>query len=34
MTLLLILFGGLSLWVYLLFWIIIPEEPIRNTYTH
>ena len=34
MTLLLILFGGLSLWVYILFWIIIPEEPIRNTYTH
>ncbi len=26
-TLLLILFGGLSLWVYILLWIIIPEAP-------
>lgn len=27
-TLLLILFGGLSLWVYILLWVIIPEEPV------
>lgn len=26
-TLLLILFGGLSLWVYIILWIIIPEAP-------
>ena len=26
-TLLLILFGGLSLWVYVILWIIIPEAP-------
>ncbi|MDE5694641.1 MAG: PspC domain-containing protein [Alistipes sp.] len=25
-TLLLFLFGGLSLWVYLILWIVIPEE--------
>ncbi len=28
-TLLLILFGGLSLWVYILLWIVIPEEPVK-----
>lgn len=28
-TLLLILFGGLSIWVYIILWIIIPEEPER-----
>lgn len=28
-TLILILFGGLSLWVYLLLWIIIPKGPKR-----
>lgn len=27
-TLLLILFGGLSIWVYLILWIVIPEAPI------
>ena len=26
-TLLLILFGGLSLWVYILLWIIVPKSP-------
>lgn len=27
LTLFLILFGGLSIWVYIILWIIIPEEP-------
>lgn len=27
LTLLLILFGGLSLWVYIILWIVIPEAP-------
>ncbi|MCM1150925.1 MAG: PspC domain-containing protein [Alistipes sp.] len=27
LTLLLMLFGGLSLWVYILLWIVIPEAP-------
>lgn len=27
LTLLLILFGGLSLWVYILLWIIVPKSP-------
>lgn len=26
-TLLLILFGGLSIWVYIILWIVIPDEP-------
>lgn len=26
-TLILILFGGLSLWVYLILWLIIPKAP-------
>ncbi len=26
-TLLLILFGGLSLWVYILLWLIVPKKP-------
>ena len=30
-TLILILFGGLSLWVYILLWIIIPNAPDRYT---
>lgn len=30
-TLLLILFGGLSIWVYILLWIIIPEAPAPNS---
>ena len=29
-TLLLILFGGLSLWVYILLWIVIPNAPETN----
>ncbi len=29
-TLLLILFGGLSIWVYIILWIVIPEEPLRT----
>jgi len=28
-TLLLILFGGLSLWVYIILWIIVPSAPRR-----
>lgn len=28
-TLILILFGGLSLWVYIILWIIIPRAPQR-----
>lgn len=28
-TLLLILFGGLSLWVYIILWIIVPKAPKR-----
>lgn len=27
LTLLLILFGGLSIWIYIILWIIIPEQP-------
>lgn len=30
LTLFLVLFGGLSIWAYVIFWIIIPEEPVRN----
>lgn len=26
-TLLLILFGGLSVWIYIILWIVVPEEP-------
>ncbi len=26
-TLLLILFGGLSIWIYVLLWLIVPKEP-------
>ena len=33
-TLLLILFGGLSFWVYVILWIIIPEEPVRPINIH
>ncbi len=29
-TLFLILFGGLSIWVYVILWIIIPEEPVKQ----
>ena len=28
-TLVLILFGGLSIWVYVLLWIIVPKAPKR-----
>ena len=30
--LLLILFGGLSIWVYIILWFVIPEEPARKFY--
>ena len=40
-TLLFILFGGLSIWAYVILWIVLPEEPQqpfrpfgRNTETH
>ena len=29
-TLLLILFGGISIWIYIILWIVIPEEPARR----
>lgn len=29
-TLFLILFGGLSIWVYIILWIVIPEEPVHK----
>lgn len=29
-TLLLILFGGVSIWAYIILWIVIPEEPQRT----
>lgn len=29
LTLLLILFGGLSIWIYIILWIVIPEEKIK-----
>jgi len=34
MTLLLILFGGLSLWIYILFWIVIPDQPAGKPDIH
>lgn len=30
LTLLLIIFGGLSIWTYIILWIVIPEEPVRQ----
>ena len=31
-TLFLILFGGLSIWAYIILWVVIPEEPVgKNT---
>lgn len=30
-TLILILFGGLSLWVYIILWLIVPKAPKRLT---
>lgn len=32
--LLLILFGGLSIWAYIILWIVIPEEPVRKFNIH
>lgn len=29
-TFMLILFGGLSIWIYVILWIVIPEEPVRD----
>lgn len=29
-TLLLILFGGLSIFVYIILWIVVPDEPLQN----
>ena len=29
-TLILILFGGLSLWVYIILWLIVPKAPMRK----
>ncbi len=28
LTLFLILFGGLSIWIYIILWLVIPEEPL------
>lgn len=33
-TLLLIVFGGLSLWVYIILWIVIPKKPLSATNTN
>lgn len=33
-TLLLILFGGISLWIYIILWIVLPDEPIENCKNH
>ena len=33
-TLILILFGGLSIWAYIILWIVIPEEPARKFSIH
>lgn len=30
LMLVLILFGGLSIWAYIILWIVIPEEPLRT----
>lgn len=30
LTLFLILFGGLSIWAYIICWIVIPEEPVKT----
>lgn len=30
-TLILILFGGLSMWVYIILWLIVPKAPRRLT---
>ena len=27
LTLFLILFGGLSIWIYIILWLVVPEEP-------
>lgn len=31
-TFLLIFFGGLSLWVYIILWLVIPQQPLANDY--
>ena len=33
-TLLLIFFGGLSLWVYIILWLIVPKAPKRLNASH
>lgn len=33
LTLALIVFGGLSFWVYVILWLIIPEEPLKSKFT-
>lgn len=33
LMLMLILCGGLSIWAYVILWIVIPEEPARSFYT-
>lgn len=33
-TILFMLFGGLSIWVYVILWIVIPEEPIQDFNTN
>lgn len=33
-TLLLLIFGGLSIWVYIILWIVIPEAPARQFNIH
>ncbi len=33
LTLALIVFGGLSFWVYVILWLIIPEEPLSSRFT-
>ncbi|MDE5637014.1 MAG: PspC domain-containing protein, partial [Alistipes sp.] len=30
LTLVMILLGGLSIWVYVILWIVIPEEPVKR----
>lgn len=31
LTLFLILFGGLSIWIYIILWLVVPEEPQSTT---
>ena len=32
LTLLLILFGGVSIWIYIILWIVLPEEPLTTRF--